>query len=280
MMDASNHGVCLVESTHRPNSKPQPGCTNGLHPRHPKQELSTEEGTDLLLIAIVDDTAQDSERLKAQVELSLNKAKESYRIHVFDESVDFIRSQESYDIAFLDIHMDKINGLEAAHFVRKISKEIVLIFVTQMAQMAIRGYEVDAMDFIIKPSEQASIDRVLGKALKRIESQAGSFLVLKTARDTISISTNKIYYVEVYDHDLIYHTEEGEHRLRGQLNQVRKQVDERQFVLASRSHLVNLRHISSVHHDHLVVAGKMVPLSKVRRREIEQRFVNFLGENL
>lgn len=234
----------------------------------------------MLFIAIVDDSPQDIEHLKTQVEGFLTKARESYRIHTFGESVDFIRSQEKYDIAFLDINMDRINGLEAAHFVRKISKEMVLIFVTQMAQMAIRGYEVDAMDFIIKPSEQATIDRVMNRALKRIHSQAGYTMVLKTAKDTHSVSTNKIYYIEVYDHDLIYHTEDGEYRLRGQLNQVRKSLDDKQFVLSSRSHLVNLRHISSVHNDHLIVAGNVVPLSKVRRKEIEQRFVNFLGENL
>lgn len=234
----------------------------------------------MLLIAIVDDTPSDIERLKAQVENHLTRARESFRIHTFGESVDFIRSQESYDLVFLDIHMDKINGLEAAHFIRKINKEVVLIFVTQMAQMAIRGYEVDAMDFIIKPSDQASIDRVMDKALKRIVDRAGSFVVLKTARDTISISTSKIHFIEVYDHDLVYHTEEGEYRIRGQLNKVRQEVDSQQFVLSSRSHLVNLRHVASVHNDHLMVAGKMVPLSKVRRKEIEQRFVSFLGESL
>ena len=233
-----------------------------------------------MLIAVVDDTRHDIERLKTQVEHYLATTRESFRIHTYSESVDFIRSQESYDIAFLDIRMDVINGLEVAHFVRRINKETVLIFVTQMAQMAIRGYEVDAMDFIIKPSDQSSIDRVMDKALKRIQNQSGSFVVIKTPKETISISTNKIHFIEVYDHDLIYHTQDGEYRIRGQLNQVRKEMDAKQFVPSSRSHIVNLRHIESVHNDHLMVAGKMVPLSQVRRKEIEQRFVSFLGESL
>lgn len=234
----------------------------------------------MLLIAILDDSPHDAEALQGQVEHFLTESKEAYLIHTYHDSVEFIRSQEEYDIAFLDIHMDKINGLEAAHFIRKISQKTVLIFVTFMAQMAIRGYEVDAMDFIIKPTDQVTIDRVMGKALKRIQTQSGVTVVIKTTKGVISISSSRIYFVEVYDHDLIYHTEQGEHRVRGQLREVRSKLDEKQFILCNRSYLVNLRHISSVHDDHLVVHGEKVPISKSHRKEIERRFVSYLGENL
>ena len=234
----------------------------------------------MLLIAIVDDSAQDADLLKRQIELFLTESKEPYLIHVYHDGVEFIRSPEEYSIAFLDIHMEKIDGLEAAHFIRKISKDTILIFVTGMAQMAIRGYEVDALDFIIKPTDQRSIDRVMNKAIKRIQNQLGVTVVLKTSRDIISISSNKIYFIEVYDHDLIYHTEQGEYRVRGQLYEARKQLDEKQFILCHRSYLVNLRHISSVHDEYLIVNGKKVLISKSHRKEIERRFVSYLGENL
>lgn len=234
----------------------------------------------MLMIAIVDDSPQDADSLRKQVEHYLNETKEAFCIHVYHDSVEFIRSLEEYNIAFLDIHMDKIDGLEAAHFIRRISQNTVLIFVTYMAQMAIRGYEVDAMDFIIKPTDQFSIDRVMGKAFKRIQNQSGVAIVLKTARDVISISSNKIYFVEVYDHDLIYHTEQGEFRARGQLSEVRKKLNDEQFILCNRSYLVNLRYINSVHDNHLVVNGESVQISKSHRKEIEKRFVSYLGENL
>ncbi|MEG2951514.1 MAG: LytTR family DNA-binding domain-containing protein, partial [Clostridia bacterium] len=118
------------------------------------------------------------------------------------------------------------------------------------------------------------------KAFKRIQNQSGVAIVLKTARDVISISSNKIYFVEVYDHDLIYHTEQGEFRARGQLSEVRKKLNDEQFILCNRSYLVNLRYINSVHDNHLVVNGESVQISKSHRKEIEKRFVSYLGENL
>ncbi|MGI6238486.1 MAG: LytR/AlgR family response regulator transcription factor [Christensenellales bacterium] len=234
----------------------------------------------MLLIAIVDDSPQDADLLQKQVERFFAEAKQAFVLHIYHDSVDFIRSQVEYNIAFLDIHMDKIDGLEAAHFVRKINKDTVLIFVTQMAQMAIRGYEVDALDFIIKPSDQHSINRVLRKGLARIKSQTGVSVMLKTSRGVVSISSNKIYYVEVYDHYLIYHTDQGDFRVRGQLRELHNKLSDKQFIMCSRSHLVNLRHIASVHDDYLVINGENVPISKARRKDIEQQFVNYLGENL
>lgn len=234
----------------------------------------------MLLIAIVDDTPQDALQLRALVENYLALKNEAARIRVYHDGVEMIRAQEDYDIVFLDIHMDKLNGLEVAHFLRKINKNSILIFVTYMAQMAIRGYEVDAIDFILKPSDQASINRVMDKALERIESRSGTLIALKVAKELISISSNKIYFVEVYDHDLIYHTEDGDYRVRGQLSEVRKKLDEKQFILSSRSYLVNLRHVISVHDDYLLCGGGKVPLSQARRKEIESRFISYLGENL
>ena len=234
----------------------------------------------VLLIAIVDDTKQDIEALHGKVKAYLDGINERYVIHVFQDSVEFIRSQEEYNIVFLDIHMDKLNGLEVAHLMRKISTDVILIFVTQMAQMAIKGYEVEAMDFIIKPADKASIDRVMQKAISRIANQSGVSLILKTSKEVISLSSNKIQYIEVYDHNLIYHTTQGELRVRGTLGEVRKKLDEKHFVMCNRSYLVNLRYISSIHDNYLKVGDEVIPVSKSHRKEIEKRFVVYLGENV
>ncbi len=58
-----------------------------------------------------------------------------------------------YDIVFMDIELPGINGMEAAHRLREIDQQVILIFVTNMAQFAVKGYEVDALDYIIKPAQ-------------------------------------------------------------------------------------------------------------------------------
>lgn len=93
----------------------------------------------MLLIAIVDDERSDSSALKALVDTYFQQNRQAYMIHVFNGALDFIRSTENHDIVFMDIRMDKLDGLEVARIMRKINTDSVLIFVTHMAQLAIQG---------------------------------------------------------------------------------------------------------------------------------------------
>lgn len=234
----------------------------------------------MLQIAIVDDRLEDAEWLQSQVLHYLKQGKRPYRIQIFQDSVAFIQSPERFHMAFLDIRMEKIDGLETAHFLRKINQDTVIVFVTQMAQLAIRGYEVDALDFVIKPSEQAAIDRVMERALARVAKQRDEHLVLKTSKGVYHLPLKRITYIEIYNHELSYHSLDGSYQVRGQLNAVYEQLKDKDFVLCSRSSLVNLRHVQSIHRDHVICGGERVHLSKSRYQELKQALVRYLGESL
>ena len=77
----------------------------------------------------------------------------------------------SYDLICLDIDMDGTNGIDTAKKIRQKDKEVLIFFVTNMAQMAIRGYEVRALDFIIKPVNYYSFAMKLLNALDIISNQ-------------------------------------------------------------------------------------------------------------
>lgn len=234
----------------------------------------------MLLLAIVDDDPKDSAALSALVAEYFRQNGKHYMFRIFNTSMDFIRSTENYDIVFMDIRMDKMDGLEVARIMRKINTNSVLIFVTYMAQLAIKGYEVDALDFIVKPADQFSINYVLDKAITRLENTSSTMLAIKTSDSIISLSSNDITYVEVFDHNLVYHTTKGNYDVRGRLSDVIKKLDPRHFIMCNRSFVVNLRYVSSVCSDSLTVEGTKISISKAHRKEIMQHFSNFLGENL
>lgn len=234
----------------------------------------------MLLLAIVDDDPKDSAALSALVASYFQQNGRHYMFRVFNAPLDFIRSTESYDIVFMDIRMDKLDGLEVARIMRKINTNSVLIFVTHMAQLAIKGYEVDALDFIVKPADQFSINYVLDKAIARLENTQSTMLAVKTADSIVSLSSNDIMYVEVFDHNLVYHTVKGNYDVRGRLSDVVKKLDPKRFIVCNRSFVVNLRYVSSVCNDHLVIDGTEISVSKTHRKEIMQHFSNFLGESL
>jgi len=121
---------------------------------------------------------------------------------------------------------------------------------------------------------------VLTKALARLENISSVIFALKTADEIVSLSSNDITYVEVFSHNLAYHTTKGLYEVRGRLSDVVKKLDPKRFILCNRSFVVNLRYISSVSSEYLVVDGKKIYISKSHSREIMKRFSNFLGENL
>ena len=141
----------------------------------------------VLLVAIADDDARDAALLKGYVEEYCAKNSIAVLTHIFSDGLEFIRSTENHDIVFLDIQMGKLDGLETARLLRKIGKESILIFVTNMAQFAIKGYEVDALDFIIKPANAASITYVMDKAMKRTSKNAET---PKKEKDMTSVSAS------------------------------------------------------------------------------------------
>ncbi len=237
-------------------------------------------GIAMLLIAVVDDDPRDADRLKTCVEDYCKKHDQAAMIHVFYDGLDLIRSTETHDIVFLDIQMKKLDGLETARFIRKISKENVLIFVTNMAQFALKGYEVDALDFILKPVSMASIEFVMDKAMKRLDGGDQALFSLKTADGTISLAANDIIYVEVFDHNLVYHTSRGDYTVRGRLGDVSEKLSPDRFVLCNRSFIVNLRHVSNVTADYLLIGDTRISVSKSHRKELMKRFSNYLGDSL
>jgi DNA-binding LytR/AlgR family response regulator len=130
-------------------------------------------------IAIVEDEAVYQRQLREY----LNKYQDEFhcalQISVFDSGISFIHSFSSqFDIILLDVAMPYIDGIETARRIREMDTEVVILFVTNQAQHAIRGYEVDALDYILKPISYFAFSQRLKRALSRVSRKEEPCLVL------------------------------------------------------------------------------------------------------
>ena len=144
--------------------------------------------------------------------------------------------------------------------------------------MVIHGYSVDALDYLLKPVEPAAVERALDKAVRRLSSRSCAYLALKLPNGTASISTNDITYVEVFDHNLVYHTTGGDYTVRGRLGDVYEQLDHDYFLACNRSFIVNLRYVTEICTDHVILNGTKISVSKSHRKEIQSRFSAFMDK--
>lgn len=218
--------------------------------------------------AIVDDQQESTARLRELLERFQEEHRTPMRITEYSSGVALLNSNmANLDLVFMDIEMPHMNGMEAARALRRENACCQLIFVTNMAQYAIEGYEVNAIDYMLKPITYQTLEFKLPRAIQQLESRKRHEIVIKTANEWIKLDVSDIYYVEVVKHELIYHTAQGEYRIRGALNAVEAELEGRGFARCNVCYLVNLNHVSSIQGNFAVVGEDKLKISSPKKSD-------------
>ena len=151
------------------------------------------------------------------------------------------------------------------------------MFVTNMAQYAIRGYEVGALDFVLKPINYYTFSVRFERAIHRAQKREGSQVLLNLPDAVRRVDTRDIYYVEVQNRQLHYHTTGGEYVVRGTMQQAEQQLGPYHFVKCSHWYLVNLRHVTEVKRDTVMVAGQELEISRRNYTAFLTALTNYVG---
>ena len=173
--------------------------------------------------------------------------------------------------------MPGIDGMALSRKIRKKNQTTILIFVTNMAQFAIQGYEVEAMDFIVKPVSYYRLASSLTKAKERLIKEKGVRIVIRTKEGTYCIDSTKIYYIEMVNHHTIYHTESGIFDSTGSLKKLEEQLEGQNFVRCNNCYLVNLRYVRAVEGTDVLVGDDRLQISRTRRKAFLQQMSVYFG---
>ena len=184
------------------------------------------------------------------------------------------------DLIITDIRMPQHDGLELMQWLHQHQPQaqVIVISAYNEFEYAISAMRLGALDYLLKPVEPADVERALDKAVRRLSSRSCAYLALKLPNGTASISTNDITYVEVFDHNLVYHTTGGDYTVRGRLGDVYEQLDHDYFLACNRSFIVNLRYVTEICTDHVILNGTKISVSKSHRKEIQSRFSAFMDK--
>lgn len=232
----------------------------------------------MIRIAIVEDEAAVAEQLREYVERFCKENGQEADVTLFSNAMVIVEDYRAvWDIILMDIEMPYLDGMSAAQRIREIDSAVVLIFVTNMARFAIKGYEVDAMDFVLKPVKYAQFALKLKKAMRIIGEHKQRYLMLSTNGLDRRISVNDILYIEVINHRLYIHTLQGEFVIRGSLQELEAQLSGMHFARNSNSYMVNLRNVTGLRKDSVLVPGHELPLSRSRRKEFLQALSDYMG---
>lgn len=234
----------------------------------------------MINIAIVEDDASAAKMLQYILNTYASKNNHAFNIKVFPSAEHFFSdTKTSYDIAFLDVELPGMNGMDAAFELREYDKHVIIIFVTNMAQFAVKGYEVNALYYIIKPINYQSVAFKLEKAIALLATNTESTIVLRKTSGLARISTLNLMYVEITNHKLLYHTDSEVFTAHGTLTEVEKQLQGSGFFRCNSCYLVNARYIASVTGFFVTLQnGTQLQISHPRKKQFMTELGNWLGE--
>ncbi len=228
-------------------------------------------------VAIVEDEEKEQVALKSHVERFAVENHMSFEVDVYSDPVHLLDGyQPVYDIIYMDIQMPHINGMEAAHRLRALDQKVLLVFVTNLAQYAVEGYEVSALDYVIKPVQYYSFAMKLTRALWRMEQADEDALNISTSGGTARVSLRDLKYIEVRDHLLTYYTVDGSYSELGSLSSLEEKLAGKDFARCSSSCIVNLKYTASVKGYVLTMRdGTTLKISQPRKKRFIQAFKDY-----
>lgn len=155
----------------------------------------------MIRVAIVEDDAEVQGVLQEYVRRYTRQYGTEFEVTLFADGVDILDDYRAvYDIIFLDVEMKHLDGMTTAERIRQMDAEVILIFITNMAQYAIRGYSVGALDYVLKPVPYFAFSQQLLKAVSRLEKRAKRYLTVPVEGGLRRLDTASIYYLESEGH--------------------------------------------------------------------------------
>ncbi len=232
----------------------------------------------MISVAIVEDDSVASDRLEEFIAQFSNERGIEFQVKVFKEAVTFLNNYKAcYDVIFMDINMPHLNGIDATKQLNEIDPTKVLIFVTDMAQFALKGYEVNALDFIVKPVQYKSFCIKMLRALEFSKQNERKKVIINTKQRSIVLPINDIRYVEVFHHKVVYHMVDEDVISYDSLKNIEQNFLTSGFSRSSNSYLINLRFVTAVEGAFVKVGDEELAVSRGRKKQFLQDLAGFYG---
>ena len=190
-------------------------------------------------------------------------------------AIGFLKNHE-VDLIFLDIQMPMVTGLE---FAAQLPKQSLIVFTTAYPQYAFKSYELDAIDYLLKPIDKGRLEKAVIKAStyrkmlvedtskNTIEANTDNFLLIKSERRFYKINFTDIKFIEgLKDYVVIYMLNQ---KLITAMNlkTIHQKIPQHIFLRVSKSYLVNKDYIESFDHHNIYVGESEIPLGDVYKHD-------------
>lgn len=196
-----------------------------------------------------------------------------------DDAAAFVAAQ-AVDVIFLDIEMPGSNGIE---FAKTLPEHSLIIFTTAYPQYATESYEVDAIDYLLKPLTKEKVDRAVDKAVQQsallkafksvYESNTGSYITIKSERRYHRIAYDSILFIEGLKDYVVLYTKTEKIITAMNLKSFHSKLPVQDFVRVSKSYVVNKDAVESFDRTTIYIGNHELPIGKAYHGEFQKHFL-------
>ena len=229
-------------------------------------------------IAVVEDSAQDRAVLDSYLEKYQQEKNCHFQITHFSDGDEIALGYKGgYDLILMDIEMTFLDGMSAAEEIRRADPEVLIIFITNSPQYAIKGYAVGALDYVLKPVPYFAFSQQLQKAVNQLAKRTRHYLAVPVDGGMRRLDAATIYYIESEGHRVHFYTEDGDFSAPGALKALEEKLTGRLFARCNSGYLVNLAQVSGVQQNTVQVGPHELQISRPKRRAFLAALADYIG---
>lgn len=230
-------------------------------------------------IAIIEDEEAMSNQLVSYFAKFGKDYNESFSFAIFNNAETFLKNyKKEYSIVLMDINLPGMNGMECVKKLREIDDTVLVIFVTNLSQFAVDGYEVKAFDFVVKPISYYNFSLKLKRALSHLSSLNNYELIISTKDKKYFININQLIYIEIRNHTIIYHLVNEEIKGSGTLKSLYTNLKKHHFAFCNQCYLVNLAFVKGIDDGFLLINNEKIRIASSRKKSFMQELTAYIGE--
>lgn len=186
-------------------------------------------------------------------------------------------NSEHFDIIFLDIEMDGMNGIDTAREIRKIDENVIIVFLTSYQEFAIDGYEVNAYRYLIK-NQPVYVYEKQFKSIFDEYSQKHKCFLINTRNDILCIHLNDICFFEVLNKKITVHTTEKSYEYVGKLSEIEEQLqNDDSFIRTHKSYIVNVAQIDTIrNYDIIMKNSEQALMSRSLKKSVVDKYISYM----
>lgn len=234
----------------------------------------------MVSIAVCDDELLDCLTISAQIRTIMEEMGAAFCVEQFQSGRQLLKSLGRFDVIFLDILMEGMDGMETARRCRKLAFNKMLVFFSSSRDYVFDAYDVEAFHYLVKPVDQGKLKNVLKRAVERERQVSHDYILVSKERQMRKLFLDSIRYFEIQGRQIQVHEKQGVFTWYEQIGTLERQLRGKGFFRCHKSYLINLKYVEVYNRQEAILdSGERILIARRRYERFCQEMVDHMRKS-